>query len=30
MAKNSKNIIIHIQNWIESIAGQTSLNHDYS
>lgn len=30
MAKNSKNIIIHIQNWIESIAGQTFLNYAYS
>ncbi len=30
MANNNKNIIIRIQNWIESVAGQTFLNYAYS
>lgn len=30
MAKNRKNIIIRIQDWIESVPGQTFLNYAYS
>lgn len=30
MANNNKNIIVRIQNWIESVAGQTFLNYAYS
>ena len=30
MAKNRKNIIIRIQDWIESVSGQTFLNYAYS
>ena len=30
MANNNKNIIVRIQNWIESGAGQTFLNYAYS
>lgn len=30
MAKNGKNIIIRIQEWIESVPGQTFLNYAYS
>ncbi len=30
MAKNSRNIIVRIQDWIESVAGQTFLNYAYS
>lgn len=30
MANNKKNVIIHIQDWIESPAGQTFLNYAYS
>ena len=30
MAKNRRNIILRIQDWIESVAGQTFLNYAYS
>lgn len=30
MANNNKNIIVRIQDWIESISGQTFLNYAYS
>lgn len=30
MAKNRKNMIIRIQDWIESVSGQTFLNYAYS
>ena len=30
MAKNRMNIILRIQDWIESVAGQTFLNYAYS